>query len=274
MSGNNLSFYLSFGVVLIYAAFALFAPIIAPFDPFMISGAPLASPDATHLLGTNDLAQDIFSRLIWGTRATLFLGIVGALISVTLGTVIGIVSGYYGGMVDEIIMRFLDVVMTIPFFPLLLVLTIFFRPGIYTSAVLMGILGSIQGVRIIRSQVLSLAVADFVVATKALGARGSYIMARHILPGILPLVGVKFVFSAQHFMLIGIGLGFLGMGDPGVVDWGQMINRASQNGGVILGLWWWLFPPGLAVTFLSLALAWFGYACEDRINPRIQMMRV
>ncbi|MDK2974261.1 MAG: peptide/nickel transport system permease protein [Methanofollis sp.] len=274
MPGRSVSFYISLGVVFVYCAVALFAPAIAPFDPFAISGSPLAPPDAAHILGTNDLAQDIFSRLVWGTRATLILGFLGAAISVALGTFGGIVSGYYGGRVDEAIMRFLDVMMTIPSFPLLLILTIFFRPGIYMTAVLMGFLGGLQGVRIIRSQVLSLAVADFVVGTKALGAGDGYIMARHILPNVLPLVGVKFIFSAQHFMVVGIGLGFLGMGDPAVVDWGQMIQRATQNGGIILGLWWWLIPPGLAVTFLSLALAWFGYAFEDRINPRLQVMRV
>lgn len=274
MRGHNLALSLSLGVVLIYCAIALFAPVIAPFDPFAISGPSLAPPDAEHLLGTNDLAQDIFSRLIWGTRATLILGFLGASVSVVMGTVVGIVAGYYGGKIDEVIMRFLDVMMTIPGFPLLLLLTIFFRPGLYVTAVIMGLLGSLHGVRIIRSQVLSLAVSDFVVGTKALGAGDGYIMLRHILPNVLPLVGVKFVTAAQHFMIIGIGLGFLGMGDAGVVDWGQMIERASQNGGILLGRWWWLIPPGLAVTALSLALAWFAYAWEEQINPRFQVMRI
>lgn len=264
----------SLGVILAYCVVALLAPVIAPYDPHAITGAPLCPPDQDHLLGTNDLAQDIFSRLVWGTRATLLLGFVGATIAVVLGTAVGIISGYYGGLIDEAVMRLIDVAMTIPIFPLLLILTMFFRPGIYITAVLMGLLGSFQGVRVIRSQVLSLAVADFVTGTKALGARDGYIMVRHILPNVLPLAGVKFVFSAQHFMLLGIGLGFLGIGDPSVVDWGQMINRASQNGAIILGLWWWLIPPGLAVTFISLALAGFGYACEDEINPRLRLMRV
>lgn len=264
----------SLGIILAYCVVALLAPVIAPYDPHAITGAPLSPPDREHPLGTNDLAQDIFSRLIWGTRATLLLGFLGATIAIVLGTAVGIISGYYGGTVDEAVMRVIDVAMTIPIFPLLLILTMFFRPGIYVTAVLMGLLGSFQGVRVIRSQVLSLAVADFVTGTRALGARDGYIMGRHILPNILPLAGVKFVFSAQHFMLIGIGLGFLGIGDPSVVDWGQMINRASQNGAIILGLWWWLIPPGLAVTLISLALAWLGYACEDEINPRLRLLRV
>jgi len=264
----------SFGIVFAYCAVALLAPVIAPYDPHAITGAPLSPPDKDHLLGTNDLAQDVFSGLIWGTRATLLLGFIGAAIAVAIGTAAGIVSGYYGGLIDEAVMRLLDVAMTIPIFPLLLILTTFFRPGIYLIAVLMGLLGSFQGVRVIRSQVLSLAVADFVVGTRALGAGDGYIIARHILPGVLPLAGVKFVTSAQHFMLIGIGLGFLGITDPSVVDWGQMINRASQNGAMVLGLWWWLIPPGLAVTLISLALAWLGYACEDEINPRLLVMRI
>ncbi|ACL16096.1 ABC transporter permease [Methanosphaerula palustris] len=257
-----------------YCAVALFAPVIAPFDPLASSDLPLVHPDATHLLGTNDLAQDIFSMLIWGTRATLILGFLGAVVSTALGTTVGIVTGYYRGWTDEVIMRILDVIMTIPSFPLLLLLTFFFSPGIYLTAVIMGLLGSFNCVRIIRAQTLSLAAADFIIGTKALGARDGYIMVRHILPNILPLVGMKFVTSAQHFMLVGIGLGFLGMADPNVVDWGQMIERASTNGGITLGLWWWLIPPGLAVTGISLALAWFAYALEDEMNPHLQVMRI
>ena len=118
----KISVLLSLSVIAVYCLVALLAPVISPYDPFAISGAPLSAPDEEHILGTNDLAQDIFSRLVWGTRATLILGFLGAVVSVFTGTAIGIVAGYYGGRIDEIIMRILDIVMTIPFFPLLLVL--------------------------------------------------------------------------------------------------------------------------------------------------------
>ncbi|MFA5396616.1 MAG: ABC transporter permease [Methanogenium sp.] len=274
MSKKNLAMRVSIAIFAIYLLIALFAPLLTPYDPFIIAGGIYEEPSPEHLLGTNDLAQDIFSQLIYGTRATLLLGFTGAILSVSIGTAIGIVSGYYGGRVDEFITRTLDIVMTIPTFPLLLVMMMFFTPGIYVTGILMGLLGSARGVRVIRSQVLSIAQMNFITGVKVMGASDLYVMAKHVLPNLLSLVTVQFVFSAQHFMVMGIGLGFLGLGDSNVIDWGQMIDRAYQNGGVINGLWWWLIPPGMAVTFLSLSLALFGYSMEDEINPRMKLTRI
>jgi len=253
-----------------YILAALSSSVITPYSPTALVGRPLDGPSDTHLLGTNDLGQDIFSRLLYGTRATLIIGLLGALLSVSVSTLVGTVSAYYGGGVDEVITRSVDVLMTLPSFPLLLVLTIFFAPSIFVISGLMGVLGGMQGIRIIRSQVLSLVEANFVYGAKAIGAGDLHIMTRHILPNVLPLATVKFVFAAQRYMLMGVGLGFLGLGDPSVVDWGQMISRAYYNGGFALGLWWWLIPPGIAVTLLSIALALLGYGLEEEIYPRLK----
>ncbi len=274
MSKKNLAMRVSMVIFATYLLIALFAPLLTPYDPFDLSGDPFEEPSTEHLLGTNDLAQDIFSQLIYGTRATLLLGFTGAVLSVSIGTAIGVISGYYGGRVDEFITRTLDVIMAIPTFPLLLVLMIFFTPGIYMTGVLMGLLGSARGVRVIRSQVLSIARMNFITGVRVMGTSDLYIMVKHVLPNILALVTVQFVFSAQHYMLMGIGLGFLGLGDSSVIDWGQMIDRAYHGGGVINGLWWWLIPPGMAVTFLSLSLALFGYSMEEEINPRMRLTRI
>ncbi|NPV61944.1 MAG: ABC transporter permease [Methanotrichaceae archaeon] len=249
---------------------AISCPLLAPFYPSELAGRPLEGPCKDHLLGTNDLGQDIFSRLVYGTRATLALGLLGALFSVSLSTALGMISAYYGGWLDEMISRGVDILMTVPGFPLLLVLAIFFSPSIFVIAGLMGLLGGVQGIRIIRSQVLSLAEAEFVQAARVLGASDYYIIIRHILPNILTLATVNFVFAAQRFMLMGVGLGFLGLGDPAVIDWGQMINRAYSNGGFALGMWWWLIPPALAVVLLSMVLAMIGYSLEDELDPRLK----
>jgi len=225
-------------------------------------------------MGTNDLGQDIFSRLLYGTRATMALGLLGALFSVSLSTALGMISAYYGGWPDEVISRGVDILMTVPGFPLLLVAAIFFSPNIFTIAGLMGLLGGLQGIRIIRSQVLSLVEAEFVLGARALGSSDHYIIVRHILPNILTLAVVNFVFAAQRFMLMGVGLGFLGLGDPAVIDWGQMINRAYSNGGFAMGMWWWLIPPGLAVVLLSMILAMIGYSLEDELNPRLRKQKI
>lgn len=253
---------------------AVSCPLLTPFSPSEISGRPLQEPCKEHLLGTNDLGQDIFSRLLYGTRATMALGLLGALFSVSLSTALGMISAYYGGWPDEVISRGVDILMTVPGFPLLLVAAIFFSPNIFTIAGLMGLLGGLQGIRIIRSQVLSLVEAEFVQGARVLGSSDHYIIVRHILPNILTLAIVSFVFAAQRFMLMGVGLGFLGLGDPAVIDWGQMINRAYSNGGFAMGMWWWLIPPGLAVVLLSMILAMIGYSLEDELNPRLRKQKI
>lgn len=260
------------GLAILAATFlaALFAPFISPYAPDEFSGPALARPSPDHLLGTNDLGQDIFSRLIYGTRATLIIGFLGAIIAVAIGTAIGIIAGYYGGWTDEAISRLIDVMMTIPTFPLLLVLSVFLSPGIYVISLLMGVIGGAHSGRVIRSQVLSLAETNHILGSRTLGLPDHVIILRHILPNVLPLITVKFVFSAQGFMLMGVGLGFLGIGDVAVIDWGQMINRAYSSGAFALGLWWWIGPPGLAVTVLSVALAMIGFGLEEHLNPRIR----
>lgn len=229
MMYNRGIFWVSITVILLYGAVAIAAPVISPFNPSAVIENPLQPPGHEHLLGTNATGQDILSQLIFGTRVTLMIGLCAAILSCTISTSIGIVSGYYGGTFDEVTMRIIDIIMTIPLFPLLLVLTLFFTPGIVTVAILMGVLGSTHGIRIIRSQVISLKKATFIEGLRAIGAQDHRIMTHHIVPNTMPLIMVKFVSSMQHYLLLGVGLSFLGLGDPTVVDWGQMIEQAYSS---------------------------------------------
>jgi peptide/nickel transport system permease protein len=122
--------------------------------------------------------------------------------------------------------------------------------------------------------VISIRKSTFIEGARAIGARDQRIMVRHILPNIMPLIAVKFVASMQRFLLLGVGLSFLGLGDPMVVDWGQMIQQAYSSGGFALGLWWWILPPNMAVVGISLALALLGYISEEWINPRLEVNRL
>jgi peptide/nickel transport system permease protein len=264
----------SVAVLCAYFAIALCAPLLTPFGPAEISGKPFQAPGNAHPLGTNDLGQDIFSQLLFGARITLLFGFCSALLSVSISTSIGIVIGYYGGLADEIVSRAIDIFMPIPMFPMLIVLTVFFSPGVLQISLLMGILGSIHGIRIIRSQVLSLSQTNFVEGARAIGASDFHIMSRHILPNIMPLVMVKFVSSSQHLLVMGVGLSFIGLWDTTTVDWGTMIQNSYSSGGMSLGLWWWLLPPGIAVIGISLALAMIGYSLEEKFNPRVGVNRL
>ena len=159
-------------------------------------------------------------------------------------------------------------------FPLLIVLTTFFSPGVIEVSLLMGILGSVYGIRIIRTQVLSLARTNFVEGARAIGASDFQIMYRHILPNVMPIVMVKFVSASQHLLVMGVGLSFIGLWDTSTIDWGTMIQNAYSQGGIALGLWWWILPPGIAVIGISLALAMIGYSFEERFNPRVEVNRI
>jgi len=269
---RKIGLVIGIGVLAAFVLIAIFSPVLAPYDPYKITGAPLEEPNRNHLLGTNNMGQDIFSRLLCGTRATLIVGFGGALLMVLIGTCVGIISGYYGGKIDELLTRAVDVVMALPMFPLLIMLAMFLKPSILTLIFLMGILGWTGCARIIRSQVLLFSESNFISGAKAIGASDIYIMVKHVFPNILPLVLVKFVFATQDCMLMEVGLGFLGLGDPFMIDWGQMINRAYIKGGFALGLWWWLLPPGFSIAFLSLAVASVGHSFENEINPRLRRM--
>jgi len=267
-------FWVGIAVLLAYIVIALAAPLIAPQGPYAITGKPLQPPDNHHLFGTNEVGQDIFAQLVFGARITLLFGFCSAALAVGISTSVGIVIGYYGGIVDEIVCRAIDVVMPIPMFVLLIVLTTFFSPGILQVSLLMGLMGSVYGIRIMRAQVLSVARTGFVEGARAIGASDFRIMSRHILPNVMSLVMVKFVSSSQQLLLMGVGLSFIGLWDTTTVDWGTMIQNAYSQGGMALGLWWWILPPGIAVIGISLALAMIGYSFEEKFNPRVEVNRI
>jgi peptide/nickel transport system permease protein len=274
MMSRQLILRVSVAVLCAYCAIALCAPLITPYGPTEITGTPLQQPGNGHPLGTNDLGQDIFSQLVYGSRITLLFGFCSALLSVLISTSVGIVLGYYGGLFDELVSRLIEIFMPIPIFPLLIVLTAFFSPGVLQISLLMGILGSIHGIRVIRAQVLSLTQTNFIEGARAIGASDFRIMSRHILPNVMPVVMVKFVSSSQHMLVMGVGLSFIGLWDTTTVDWGTMIQNSYSSGGMALGLWWWLLPPGIAVIGISLALAMIGYSFEEKFNPRVGVNRL
>lgn len=272
-SSNNLGM-LGLGIMIIFLVIAIAAPVIAPYDPNDRIGSPFMKPSGDFLLGTNDVGQDIFSELIYGTRISLLIGVIAALISIGIGCLVGIVAGYYGGKVDSILMRIVDLVLVIPFLPLMILLAAFVGPSFWNIILVISVLTWASPARVIRSQVLTLKTKGYVEAAKSIGANIRTILFRHILPGVIPIALSQFVMAASHSILIEASLSFLGLGDPFSKSWGTILYYAQARGAFLTDAWiWWILPPGLMITTLVIGFAFTGYSLEEILNPRLRRGR-
>jgi ABC-type dipeptide/oligopeptide/nickel transport system permease subunit len=247
------------------------APWIAPYRPDETTGVPFSPPSPAHLLGTNDVGQDLLSELIYGVRISLTIGFLAATVSVTIGTLVGVVAGYFGGWVDAVLMRLVDVILVVPFLPLMILLAAYLGPSFWNIILVIGILVWARPARIIRAQVLSLKSLDFVDAARALGVSSGRILRRHVLPGVLSLSLAQFILAAGTAILIEASLSFLGLGDPTAKSWGSTLYYAQVRSAFLSGAWkWWVLPPGLLITAAVLGFAFTGYALEEVLNPRLR----
>jgi peptide/nickel transport system permease protein len=257
-------------IVVILVVVAVAAPWIAPYDPKAISGDAFEEPSSAHLLGTNDAGSDIFSGLVWGTRTTLVVAVGATSLILAIGVALGLTAGLRGGFVDTALMRLVDVFLALPVLPLLIFIAALAGPSRTLSILLIGLFTWPQTARIIRSQTLSLRTRGFVDTAKGFGAGPLYVMRRHLLPALGPVIASNLVFVAGLAVTIEAGLAFIGLGDPTAVGWGTMLNRALQNPQIYLGsLWlWWLLPAGLALTLAVLGFTFIGVGLEPRFNRR------
>lgn len=260
------------GIVVGFGLCAVLAPLLAPYDPHAISGPSLAAPSARHLLGTNDVGQDILSQLIWGARAASGVALPAAGLAVLVGLVFGAVAGLRGGWVDGLMMRTVDVFLAVPALPLLILVAALAGPSRITVVILIAAVAWPGIARVVRSQTLSLAQRGHVQAARGFGAAPSYVIRRHLAPALGPVLAASFVSWAATAIVFQAGLAFLGLSDPTEVSWGQVLNRALTHEGVYFtSEWvWWVLPAGLAIIVVSTGLAFVGLALEPRFNPRWQ----
>ena len=228
---------------------------------------------AHGILGTNHEGADILSRLIYGVKVSLSIGLIVAVISVVIGTFIGGVSGYVGGFVDEVNMRLVDLLLCLPIFPLLLALVLMFGRDLYLIMFLLALLSWMGLSRTVRSQVLSLREMAFVESAIASGATKGYILVKHIIPNITPLVFTSMMLSIPGAILSESSLSFLGFGDPKVMSWGRIINNAMNFGAFPRGAWWWIFSPAVAIMLLSAGFVFVSHALDQIINPRLRQRK-
>lgn len=249
---------------------AVGAPWVSPYDPKLSSAEPFAPPSAVHIFGANDIGQDILSELIWGSRVSLSIGILAALTGTAIGTVAGTVAGYAGGRIDAAIMRTADLVIVLPFLPLMIVLAAYVGPSVITLSIVIGVLVWARPARVIRSQILTLRQREYVAAARALGAGDFQILSRHLLGGTTPLAVAEFVQLASRAILLEAALAFLGLGDPVQKSWGTVLYYAQARGAFLTGSWiWWVLPSGALIIVTVLSLALVGMDIERRFNPRL-----
>ena len=254
-------------VVTLFVATALFAPWLAPFDPVETSwGAIRKAPSAAHWFGTDDIGRDVLSRVVWGTRASLFAGVVAVSIALALGVPIGVAAGFAGGFVDALISRLTDAFLACPFLILAIALAAFLGPNLTNAMIAIGVSATPIFVRLTRAQVINVKVEEYIEAARALGNAPFRIAWRHVLPNILAPVIVQATLAVAAAIIAEASLSFLGLGQqPPAPSWGSMLNTAKNY---VDNAPWMAIWPGLAIVLLVLAFNLLGDGLRDALDPR------
>ena len=259
-------------VLAAFILIAIFGPIFMPFSTLDFGEVEdiLNPPSPKHLLGTDDMGRDVLANLISGARISLLIGGVATAISMGIGTLIGIVSGYFGNAVDNALMRFTDFFLVIPWLPLMMVLAAILGTSLWNIIFVIGITGWAGTARVVRSQTLSVKERQYVERAISVGAGSGHIMARHILPNVFPLVFANTVLVAAVAIVSETTLSFLGLGDPTTASWGMMLHYAFESGSTSAGAYWYYLPPGICVVLVVLSFTLLGYAFDEIMNPKLR----
>jgi peptide/nickel transport system permease protein len=271
------------GAFLVFTALivAIFAPQLTPYEASETirdaDGRPMtfASPALHPPMGTDDAGRDVWTQLVYGARISLSVGFLAGFISISIGSLLGIIAGYFGGKTDTLLMRATDILLVIPDLPLMIILVATLRQldlKISPMVVLIAVIGLLywtSTARLIRSQVLTIKERQFVARARAIGAGNIHIIQKHILPQIMPLIVANTVLILSTAILVESGLAFLGLGDPTRPSWGTMLNFAFDRNAVTNGAWWFYLPPGLAIVWVTLGCVLLGNVLEEILNPRL-----
>lgn len=260
---------LGLAMLAVLCAAALTAPWIAPYRPSAIDlYSTTQAPGAEHLLGTDELGRDALSRLMYGSRVSLSVGLVATLISTGIGVFVGALAGYYGGLVDNLLMRFVDVMLSFPTLFLLIILAAYFKTTVFGVMVIIGLTGWMGVARLVRGEFLSLKEKEFTEAARALGVRDSRIIFRHLLPNAMAPVIVAATLNVGGSIIYESALSFLGVGiQPPAASWGNMLTNAQDY---IWNAPWLAIWPGLMIFVTVLAFNFVGDGLRDALDPRLK----
>lgn len=256
-------------ILLVIIFSAIFAPVIAPYAPeHQDLLKRLQPPSAEHFMGTDKFRSDIFSRVLYGARVSLLVGFVSVVGAITIGTVVGAVAGYFKGFVDSLLMRFVDVVLSIPDIFLLITLVTIFKPGIDKLILIFALTGWTTTARLIRSEFLSLRTREFVLAARTIGTKNHVIIFSHILPNCIGPIIVSATLKVGSVILAESTLSYLGFGiQPPTASWGNMLQDA-QNFSIMVQAWWYPLFPGLLILLTVLCFNFLGDGLRDALDPK------
>lgn len=264
---RDFGFLAGAGLVTVFVLAAVAAPLLTPGDPTRMGQTQFQAPGGGYLLGTDDLGRDILAGILHGARVSLAVGLAAAFVSTLLGTFVGANAGFFGGWVDDVLMRVTDLFMVLPRFLLALVLVAYFGPSLTNVVVVLGVLSFPMAARLVRGQFLTLRELEFVQAARALGVGSARILTRHMLPNALGPLLVAASFQAAAAILSEAGLSFLGLSDPAVMTWGRMLQNAQP---FLRRAWWMGVFPGCAIVVTVIGLNLLGDRLEAAFNPRAQ----
>jgi len=266
---------IGFWVITTFVAVAVFAPWLAPHEPWEMlfaSDGKLASlrpPSWEFPMGTTHLGYDLFSQLVLATRTTVIIGAVSGFISILIGANVGLIAGYYGGKIDEVLMRLTDILYGMPFLPFIIVLIALFGRKIEFVILAIVLIIWRTSARVIRAQTISIRQRQFITAAKARGCSDLRIIYRHILPNVLPLLLLYAAFNIAWSIITEASASFLGFGDGETISWGGMLYELWLSGKTRIA-WWWFAAPSLCIVLLVTSLVFVSRAYEEVANPRLR----
>ncbi|GGV59750.1 ABC transporter permease [Streptomyces longisporoflavus] len=262
--------------LVVIALVAVFAPLLVGSDAQSVTdapGKPMESPSGEFPLGTDQFGRDLLGLLVYGARMSLTVGLLAAVLSVTIGTLVGITAGHFKGWYSTVIMRVTDWFLVMPTLVLAIALAAVLSGSIWTIILAIGVTTWPTTARLVRAQTLAVESRPYIERAQALGGGHGHIMSRHVLPNVMPLVLAQTTLVISSAILTEATLAFLGLGDPTGVSWGGLLQDAREAGAVSAGDWWYLAPPGLAIAVVALAFTLCGRAVESVLNPRLGVSR-
>ena len=276
---TNTAGMIGLSILIVFVLMALLGPVFLhkytePYAPNSIEWAPVngrfVSPNEDFWFGTDWYGRDVFTLTVLGTRASLTVGILASLISIGLGTAVGVTSGYLGRISDEFLMRFTDFFLVIPWFPFMIVVSMLMGKSFTNVIIVIGITSWPSTARIVRAQVLTVKEKGFVERARCIGAGGGRIISRHILPNVFPLIFANTILLVANSIFSESFLDYFGLGDPDVISWGWMLDETDNYGAFNSEAWWWIAAPGTCIVMLIMAFYLVGDAVDEVLNPKLR----